>query len=423
MFKIKFATLLFLLAVSGSAQKTDTQVKKFTIPVPKSEYFNAIKKYNIVIQGMDRWNKSREYLPNETFQKDITIDKYKNDKLIDSLNPDIKIIIGYSPEKYIIGSTGQPSVTGDLSFLLLGKNNEIITMASVSRAMALERVKGRNQETEMANALCLQAYDLLDGYLITKNEVEMAFNYGIFEKTESFPELTEFNTKTEDLLTRLQALTFEDNYLDEMQNYYKSFIGKQFGKIKEKDLNKVIYLNMSLIEVFKVNLSKAEEYLAIAKEGAGLLSMWPDKARKNLQMLGFVNKSTFNHKIETLGARSAYCVTLKGTAYYKKKIFTGTFEFTRFKPASSGSSGMISLDSYSPSISIFEDGATSSYVWPNGNQFNVKTEDGKEIFFKKYRGEAIMVQKKSDGTYKPYESESDDIYTSPDGEKLELIKA
>ena len=154
-----------------------------------------------------------------------------------------------------------------------------------------------------------------------------------------------------------------------------------------------------------------------------MLAMWPDNAKKNLQRLEFVNQSNFTHKIETLTSRSAYCVTLKGTAYYKKKIFVGTFEFTRFKPASSGSSGMVSLDSYSPSIAIYEGTDKAGYVWPNGNQFNVKTEDGKEISFKKYQGEAIMVIKNADGTFKPYESESDDIYTSPDDEKLELKKA
>jgi hypothetical protein len=418
------STLLFLLfSVAIIAQKTDTETKKFTIPVPKSEYFNAIKKYNIVIQGIDKWNRSRDFLPNETFQKDITLDKYKNDKQIDSINPDLKILVGYNPSKYLADATGRPSMSGDLHFLILGKNNEIITMANVNRTIPLDRVKGRTQETEMANALCQQAYDLLDGYLITKNEVELTFNYGVFEKCEAFPELVEFNTKTQELLTKLQALSFEDKYLDDMETYYKGFTGKTFGKIKDKDLNKIIYLNLSLIEIFKVNLPKAEEYLAVAKEGAGLLSMWPDNAKKNLQILGFINQNEFKHKIETITSRTAYAVILSGTAYYKKKVFTGTFEFTRFKPASSGGGSIVSLDSYSPAIAIYEGTDKAGYVWPNGNQFSVKTNDGKEISFKKYRGELIMVEKIADGTFKPYESESDDVYTSPDGEKLELKKA
>ncbi|MEN2398305.1 hypothetical protein GKZ90_0000820 [Flavobacterium sp. MC2016-06] len=423
MTKIKILAFLLVFAAAVNAQKADTEVKKFKIPVPKSEYFNAIKKYNIVIQSNNRWDKSREYLPNETFQKNITIDRYKNDKQIDSINPDLKILVGLSQIKYIINSMGQPNVSGDLSYLILGKNNEIIAMNSVSKSMPLDRVKGRSQETEMANALCLQAYGVLDELLITTNEVELTFNYGVFEKCEAVPKLVDFNTKTQELLTKLQALTFEDVYLDEMQNFYKGYIGKQFGKIKEKDLNKVIYLNLSLIEIFKLNLPKANEYLAVAKEAAGFLSMWPDNAKKNLQRLEFVNQTNFGHKIETITSRSAYFVTLKGTAYYKKKVFTGTFEFTRFKPASTGSSGMMSLDSYSPTITIYESADAKGFDWPNGNQFNVKTEDGKEIFFKKYKGEAIMVVKNADGTFKPYESISDDVYTSPDDEKLELKKA
>lgn len=423
MTKVKTAFLFLLLSVAVGAQKTDTETKKFTIPVPKSEYFNAIKKYNIVIQGIDKWNRSRDFLPNETFQKDITLDKYKNDKQIDSISPDLKILVGYNPSKYLFDATGRPSVSGDLHFLILGKNDEIITMANVNRTLPLDRVKGRTQETEMANALCQQAYDLLDGYLITKNDVELTFNYGVFEKCEAFPELVEFNTKTQELLTKLQALSFEDKYLDEMETYYKGFTGKTFGKIKDKDLNKVIYLNLSLIEIFKVNFPKAEEYLATAKEGAGLLSMWPDNARNNLQILEFVNQNNFKHKIETITSRTAYAVVLKGTAYYKKKIFTGTFEFTRFKPAATSGGSIVSLDSYSPSIAIYEGTDKAGYVWPNGNQFNVKTTDGKEISFKKYKGELIMVEKNADGTFKPYESESDDVYTSPDDEKLELKKA
>lgn len=423
MTQIKTTLLFLLFSAAVIAQKTDTETKKFTIPVPKSEYFNSIKKYNIVIQGINKWDRSREFLPNETFQKDITLDKYKNDKQIDSINPDLKIIMGYNPTKYLIDASGKPSIAGDLQFLILGKNNEIIRMANVNRTMPLDRVKGRVQETEMANALCLQAYDLLDGYLITKNDVELTFNYGVFEKCEAFPELVEFNTKTQELLTKLQALSFEDKYLDEMETYYKGFTGKTFGKIKDKDLNKIIYLNLSLIEIFKVNFPKAEEYLAVAKEGAGLLSMWPDNAKKNLQILEFVNQTEFKNKIENLTARSAYAITLNGTAYYKKKVFTGTFEFTRFKPASSGGGSIVSLDSYSPSIAIYEGTDKAGYVWPNGNQFNVKTTDGKEISFKKYKGELIMVEKNADGTFKPYESESNDVYTSPDDEKLELKKA
>lgn len=420
--KIKILAFLLSFAAVANAQKTDTETKKFTIPVPKSEYFNNIKKYNIVIQGINKWDRSREFLPNETFQKNITIDRYINDKQIDSISPDLKIIMGYVPSKYVIDATGKPSITGELSFLILGKNDEIITMANINRTMPLDRVKGRTQETEMANALCVQAYSLLDGYLITKNDVELTFNYGVFEKCEAFPELVEFNTKTQELLTKLQSLSFEDKYLDDMETYYKGFSGKTFGKIKDKDLNKIIYLNLSLIEIFKVNFPKAEEYLAVAKEGAGLLSMWPDNAKKNLQILEFVNhnQTDFKNKIETITSRTAYVITLKGTAYYKKKIFTGTFEFTRFKPASSGGSGMISLDSYSPQIAIYEGTDKAGFVWPNGNQFNVKTEDGKEISFKKYKGEMIMVEKKADGTFKPYESESNEVYTSPDDEKLEL---
>jgi hypothetical protein len=423
MTKIHIAAFFLMIAVAVNAQKTDTETKKFKIPVPKSDYFNAVKKYNIIVQGISKWDRSREFLPNETFQKDITIEKYKNDKQIDSINPDLKIVVGLTPSKYLFNASGQPSVTGDLSFLILGKNNEIITMASVNRTIPLDRVKGRNQETEMANALCLQAYDLLDGYLITKNEVELTFNYGIFEKCEDFPELVDFNAKTQELLGKLEALTFEDAYLDQMENFYKGYLGKPVGKIKDKEITKIVNLNLSLIEIFKVNFPKASEYLAIAKDNAGMLAMWPDNVKKNLQILGFVNQNNFPHKIETLTSRSAYCITLKGTAYYKKKIFTGTFEFTRFKPAATGTSGMISLDSYSPAIAIYEGTDKAGYVWPNGNQFNVKTEDGKEIFFKKYQGEAIMVVKNADGTFKPYESESDDVYTSPDDEKLELKKA
>ena len=250
MTKIHIAAFFLMLTVAVNAQKADTETKKFKIPVPKSDYFNAIKKYNIIVQGISKWDRSREFLPNETFQKDITIDRYKNDKQIDSISPDLKILVGLVPSKYLFNASGQPSVTGDLSFLILGKNNEIITMASVSRTIPLDRVKGRNQETEMANALCLQAYDLLDGYLITKNDVELTFNYGIFEKCEAFPELVEFNTKTQELLGKLEALTFEDAYLDQMQNFYKGYLGKPAGKIKDKEITKIVNLNLSLIEIF-----------------------------------------------------------------------------------------------------------------------------------------------------------------------------
>jgi len=425
MTKIKTVALLLLFSIVMNAQKADTKTKTFIIPVPKSEFFNSIKKYSIIIQGSNKWNYSEEKVKDDTYEKHITLDKYKNDPKIDNVNPDIKILVGFTHTRSpIANATGQVIIEGDFSYLLLTSNNEIIYQTAIHKSCALEQSNLPTHESAMANTLCAQTYDLLDALLFTKNETSTVFNYGNFEKCEEFPELVTFNTKTAEMLTKLEALSFEDAYLDEMESFYKGYVGKQFGKMKDKDLNKVIYLNLSLIEIFKVNFAKANEYLAEAKQGAGLLSMWPDNARKTIAKFEFVNQSgNFKNKVYNLNSQSVYYITTKGTAYYKKKIFVGDFYVPRFRPAASNSGGIgiVSLDSYSPNFIIYENGKIA-YDYPNGDQFSVKTQDGKEISFKKYKGEIIMVEKNDDGTFKPYESISSEIYTSPDGEKLELKK-
>ncbi|MEL1252971.1 hypothetical protein AAEO57_04225 [Flavobacterium sp. DGU38] len=424
MIKIKAVALFLLFSVTINAQKADTKTKSFTIPVPKSDFFNSIKKYSIIVQGSDRWSYTSERVKDATYEKDITLDKYKNDTRIDNVNPDIKVLVGYSPTKSrSVNAMGQTIIEGDFSFLFLTKNNEIIHQTSINKACTLEKSANKTNESDLANTLCGQVYELMDNLLITANESKTTFNYGNFEKCEEFPELGVFNTKTDEMLTKLESLSFEDAYLDEMQTFYKSYIGKQFGKMKDKDLNKVIYLNLSLIEIFKVNFAKANEYLAEAKQGAGLLSLWPDNAKKTIAKFEFVNQpGGFTNKIDHLNSESVYYIATTGTAYYKKKIFVGDFYVPRFKPSSNSSGGMMSLDSYSPNFIIYENGK-KAYDYPNGDQFTVKTKEGKELSFKKYKGEIIMVEKNADGTFKPYESLSSEIYTSPDGEKLELKKA
>ncbi|PWA11493.1 hypothetical protein [Flavobacterium laiguense] len=420
----KLFTLLFLLITFATfAQKTDTETKKIKIPVPKSDFFNAIKTYNIIIQGHKNWSYTEGYDRNKTYQHLIALPEYKNDKKIDSINPDIKILTGFIPTaSRSINSNGQTVITGNFNYLILGKDNSIIFEKTINTSATLN-VTSKSNEVNMANTLCRLAYNALDILLITANEKEFTFNYGLFEKTEGFPELEAFNAKNTELLAKLETLNFDDAYLEESQTFYKSYIGKQFGKIKEKELNKVIYLNLSLIEIFKVNFIKANEYLAVAKEGAGMLSMWPGNARSIIADLEFINQTTFSHKVENLNATSVYYINTVGTATYKEKTsFTGFFEIPRFKP--SGSDGnIVSLDSgYTPNFLIYEKGRLTN-DYPNSNKFHIKTDSGKELYIMKLKSDYVMVEKLSDNTYKRYETKSDDIYTSPDNEKLELKKS
>jgi hypothetical protein len=422
--KIKTLALLLMFSVICIAQKTDTETKKITIPIPKSDFFNALKKYNFIIQGSDKWLYTSEHKNEETFQNYITLQRYKEDKNIDTVNPDMNIIVGFTPTKsFFTNPSGQSVIEGDFCYLILNKNNEVILQNSYNKACVVE--KSSSYETTMANALCKEAYEYLDNLLITLNEREFTFNYGFFQKAESIAELVAFNAKTDELLGKLKALSFEDSYLEETQTFYKSYIGKQFGKIKEKDLNKIIYLNLSLIEIFKINFVKAKEYLKIAEDGAGFLSLWPDNAKNNLKRLEFINLNpVLTCKIENLNSKSAYYFTLKGTALLKDKKFTDTFLIPRFKPqpsSSGGSGGIVSLDSYSPNFIIMKDGIiTNNY--PKAQKFTVKTDNGKDICFRTLKGEIVMVQKNADGTYNIYEGNSNDVYTSSDDEKLELKK-
>jgi hypothetical protein len=423
MIKKLFVLLLLFFASVSFAQKTDTETKKIKIPVPKSSFFNAIKKYDIIIQGHQNWGYSEKYDRTKTYQRYITLPEYSSDTKIDSINPDIKILVGFEPtQSRTVDQNGWTTIYGNFCYLILTKDNAIIYESSVNTNCLLSKI-GKSYETNMANTLYLQANKLLETLLINKDEQEFNFNYGLFEKTEGFPELEAFNLKNTELLSKLETLNFDDAYLEEAQTFYKSYIGKQFGKIKEKDLNKVIYLNLSLIEIFKVDFKKADEYLKVAEQGAGLLSMWPDNARGNLNQFNFINQTTFNTKLENLNPTSVYYINTVGTAIYKEKTsFTGFFEIPRFKPGGSGGN-MMSLDSgYTPNFLIYEKGRlTNNY--PNSNKFHIKTDSGKDLYIMKLKSDYVMVEKLSDNTYKRYETKSDDIYTSSDNEKLELKKS
>lgn len=417
-------TILFLLVTFASfAQKTDTETKKIKIPVPKSEFFNAIKKYDIIIQGHKNWGYTEKYDRTKTYQRYITLPEYSSDTKIDSINPDIKILVGFEPtQSRTTDQNGWTTIYGNFSFLILSKDNAIIHESSVNTSCTLSKT-GRSYETNMANTLYLEANKMLENLLINKDEQEFVFNYGLFEKTEGFPELDAFNAKNTELLAKLETLNFDDAYLEETQTFYKSYIGKQFGKIKEKDLNKVIYLNLSLIEIFKTDFKKASEYLTVAEQGAGLLSMWPDNAKGNLKRFNFINQTTFNTKLENLNPTSVYYINTVGTATYREKTsFTGFFEIPRFKPGGSGG-GMMSLDSgYTPNFLIYEKGKLTN-DYPNSNKFHIKTDSGKDLYIMKLKSDYIMVEKLSDNTYKRYETKSDDVFTSSDNEKLELKKS
>jgi len=423
MIKKLFALLLLLFAFASFAQKTDTETKKIKIPVPKSDFFNAIKKYDIIIQGHKNWGYTEKYDRTKTYQRYITLPEYTSDTKIDSINPDIKVLVGFEPtQSRTVDQNGYTTIYGNFNYLILSKDNAIIYESTVNTSCILSKT-GRSYETNMANTLYLQANKMLEILLINKDEQEFTFNYGLFEKTEGFPELEAFNAKNTELLAKLEALNFDDAYLEEAQTFYKSYIGKQYGKIKEKDLNKVIYLNLSLIEIFKVDFKKADEYLTVAEQGAGLLSMWPDNARRNLNHFTFINQTTFNTKLENLNPTSVYYINTVGTATYKEKTsFTGFFEIPRFKPGGSGGN-MMSLDSgYTPNFLIYEKGRLTN-DYPNSNKFHIKTDSGKDLYIMKLKSDYIMVEKLADNTFKRYETKSDDIYTSSDNEKLELKKS
>lgn len=416
--KISLLALAFLMVINLNAQKTDTGIAKLTLPVPKSEFFNSIKKYQIVIQGSKKWAYTNEHSEDETYENTVTLNRYKQDSKIDAVNPDMKVIVGFTPSRpFQVLANGQTTMEGDFSYLILTKNDEIIVKNSYHKTCVQE--KSATHEATMANTICKEVYEYLDKLLITKNENEFEFVYGFFQNTENLPELVSFNSKTDELIAKLKALSFEDSYLDETEAFYKSYIGKQFGKIKEKELNKLIYLNLSMIEIFKVNLDKSYEYFTEANKGAGFLSLWPSTVKRNIEQLQFVNQNTFTNKINDLNSKSAYYIMLKGTANYKKKSFVGKFYLPRFKPSSTGQGGIVSLDDYTPNVMIYEDGKLT-YDYPNSKDFVFKTDSGKEICLRTLKGEYVLVEKFADGTYKLYDENSNSIYTSSDDKKLDL---
>lgn len=442
MIKSKIAIIFLFFAGIATAQKVDVESKKFSIPIPKSDFFAKLK-YDIIIQGEQirfkgndngelnffSWDTLVANPDTKDYQYLIDTKRYKDDKNLDKNNPDIRIYAGFKDlQGPVVNADGSVNVRGDFRFIFLGKNNEIILDQNVFRNIQIERNSTKKYEADLANTITNATYDLLDQLLITKNEKEFSFNYGEFEKAEAFPELVTFNTKTSELLVKLQSLNFEDAYLDEMETFFKSYIGKTFGKLKEKEINRAAYVNLALIQLFKVNYTKGYEYAALAKDVAGFLAMWPSNLKSNFDQLQFVNTNSFDArpKFENIYNEAVYKYKFKGTAVYKnKKTFVGTFEIKRFIPTNPASVGALSLTSdpvYKSFFYIFNEKGVTEAAYPNSENFVIKTDTGKEIRYLKYDRSYIVVEKRADNTYIPFESSSTDVYVSPDGEKLELKK-
>lgn len=417
--KIFLIILLLNVITSNSfAQKADTEKKKVKITIPKSDFYKNIKTYNIIIQGDDTWDKKYADKNKMTYEKNTTKNTIEDYTKKDTINPDVSVLMGYKGPTYKKSSNGQFVLDGDFKYLVLGKNNEIIYEKGANATMYSPTFNGKAYQS-LTNDLNNIAYKYLNDNNIISVEKEYSINYGIFEKVEEFPELVEFNTKTTEFLGKIEANTLDKNYLTDLEKFYLGYIGKEYKKLKVKDYNKVVYLNLSLTALFLSNFDKSIEYLENAKQGAGMMSMWPTYTKEIIDGFVTVNSSISGAKVANLSYDSAYQINIDGTVTQSGRTQTGKLKVDRFPNLAEGSI-LNDNDPTEAKVWIYKDNGEVDFIKVD-DKTSIKTNDGVELIFIPYNNKFILVEKTNDSCYKKFESSSAIIYCKQ-GDKYVIKK-
>ena len=413
---MKKTTLLLLLTfISGTsyAQKADTNKKKVNITIPKSEFFKNINTYDIIIQGDDSWNIEAADKEKLTYENNVTKNTIEDYTKKNTTNPDIRVLMGYKGATYKKADNGTYYLDGDFKYLVVGKNNEIIYEKGSNAKLYSPTYTNVKPYVNLANDLNNIGYKYIKDNNFLSTEKEYTLNYGVFVKSEEFPELVEFNTKTDEFLSKIASNSLDPNYLGELEKFYLGYVGKEYPKLKPKDYNKVIYLNLSLTEMFRLNFSKSLEHLETAKQGAGMMSMWPDDTKANIESLIAVNKTNFDAKVENLTPDSAYFINfVNGTVTQNGKTQKGKIKVDRFANFSEGN--IMSSGDTKPKVWIYKENGEVDFVYVD-DKTTITTEKGLELNYIPYQNIFLLVEKTADSGYKKYESSSNEVYYNQDG--------
>lgn len=413
---MKKTTLLLLLAfISGTsyAQKADTNKKKVNITIPKSEFFKNISTYDIIIQGDDSWNIEAADKEKLTYENNVTKNTIEDYTKKNTTNPDVRVLMGYKGATYKKADNGTYYLDGDFKYLVVGKNNEIIYEKGSNAKLYSPTYTNVKPYVNLANDLNNIGYKYIKDNNFLSTEKEYTLNYGVFVKSEELPELVELNTKTDEFLSKIASNSLDQNYLGELENFYLGYVGKEYPKLKPKDYNKVIYLNLSLTEMFRLNFSKSLEYLETAKQGAGMMSMWPDETKANIESLIAVNKTNFDAKVENLTHDSAYFINfMNGTVTQNGKTQKGKIKVDRFANFSEGN--IMSSADTKPKVWIYKENGEVDFVYVD-DKTTITTEKGLELNYIPYQNIFLLVEKTADSGYKKYESSSNEIYYNQNG--------
>jgi hypothetical protein len=400
------------------AQKTDTEKRKTKINIPKSELFKGIQTYNIVIQGDDSWNTDYADKKKLTYEHNLTKNTIEDYSKKDTINPDIRMLMGYKGATYKSASNGQFLLDGDFKYLALGKNNEILFEKGINATMYSPTYNGKPY-TSLVNDLNNVAYKVLTDNNLIVNEKEYSLNYGLFEKAEDFPELIAFNTKTDEFLKKIEMNSLDKAYLSDLEQFYLTYVGKEYKKLKAKEFNKVLYLNLSLTQLFAANFDKSLEYLESAKQGAGMLSLWPVEAKSNIESFILVNSKINKVQVKNPSFDSAYYIYIDGTVTKNGKTQEGKLKTDRF-PNSSEGSILSSDDPTKPKVWIYKDNGEVDFILVDATT-TIKTKDGLDLRFIPFKNNFILAEKTGEACYKKYESISTLVYCDENG-KFEVKK-
>ena len=228
----------------------------------------------------------------------------------------------------------------------------------------------------------------------------------MFKKAKKEPKLQEFNSRVTEFINKISNAELEPTYLSEMRDYFQSFRGKTFGKLKEKKLNQVLNLNLTLVEMLSQNPQKAEEYIAASKKGAGLFITWQneiDKIFKGLYQLK--NHELKGDKIISFHSNLINTILLKGTIKNKKKEFKGNFHIPRYIELNDN---FVTLK-YKPIIKILDENDKYQYTFTGNEDVMITDNNGKEYTFVKHKSVYFLVENAQNECHKIVEGNNNKL--------------
>ncbi len=381
------------------AQKAEVKNFKIKYPIERPQFLKKIKTFSYEIQDDGKfWN----YIPGE--DEKYPAENYPNitsfvtdDLKAEGLSysedntSDLKIIAGFIGNQPTVYN-GLISMNGTASIFFLVDGNKILRkkIEDIKPSNLVSNKYPMKTRTDRiktkANLLSILVQNELNNINFLFNDTpEIVLPFGKFKKVKKGPAVS-FNAKSDSYIQKIVKDPTNLQLLEEAEKYWLSQIKIDFGKkLKAKHKKKVIYANLTSVEILKGNLKQAKEYYKIIKENTGFFDAWTVACKKAFKIFETLKNLKDLKELPEIKYQDdvVYNITIDEPGLYtrnKKEVRFSKIRIQRFVP--NIKSNIASLNSkIKPTIEIYEDGV-KTLTYFGDDKVKIKTDSGKEIIFK-----------------------------------------